>query len=103
MGAWGTAISSNDTFADIYDEFFDFYNGGLEVEEIFKRLVANNKEIINDSDESNNFWFALAKAQWECKQLNKDVYVNVKNIINTGADIEVWKNLGADAKDLKKR
>jgi len=23
MGAWGTAISSNDTYADIYGEFVD--------------------------------------------------------------------------------
>ena len=31
MGTWGTGISSNDTFADIYDEFFDLYNDGLSV------------------------------------------------------------------------
>lgn len=71
MGAWGTAISSNDTYADIYGEFFDLYNDGLDVTEISKKLIADNQETINDKDDCNNFWFALAKAQWECKQLDE--------------------------------
>jgi len=36
MGAWGIAISSNDTYADIYGEFFDLYNDGLDIAEIRK-------------------------------------------------------------------
>lgn len=103
MGAWGTAISSNDTFADIYDEFFDLYNDGLEVEEISLQLIQANQEIINDPDDCNNFWFALAKAQWECKQLDSDLFQRIKNIVDTGADIEVWRQLDANEKDLKKR
>lgn len=103
MGAWGTAISSNDTYADIYGTFFDLYNDGLEVEEISKKLIADNHETINDKDDSNNFWFALAKAQWECKQLDKDIFYRVKKIVETGADLEVWRQLDADEKDIKKR
>lgn len=103
MGAWGTAISSNDTFADIYDDFFELYNDGLEVSEISKKLITSNQEIINDTDDCNNFWFALAKAQWECKQLDIELYNRIKNISDTGADIEVWRQLDANEKDLKKR
>jgi hypothetical protein len=103
MGAWGTAISSNDTFADIYSEFFDLYNDGLEVAEISKRLIADNQEVINDKDDCNNFRFALAKAQWECKQLDKDIFDRVKKVVETGADLEVWRQLDADEKDIKKR
>jgi len=103
MGAWGTAISSNDTYADIYGEFFDLYNDGLDVAEISKKLIADNQEIINDTDDSNNFWFVLAKAQWECKQLDKDIFDRVKKVIETGVDLEVWRQLDADEKDIKKR
>ena len=103
MGAWGTAISSNDTFADIYSEFFDLYNSGLDVAEISKKLIADNQETINDKDDCNNFWFALAKAQWECKQLDKDIFDKVKKVVETGADLEVWRQLDADEKDIKKR
>lgn len=103
MGAWGTAISSNDTYADIFREFFDLYNDGLDVAEISKKLIADNKETINDTYDCNNFWFALAKAQWECKQLDKDIYDRVKKVIETGADLEVWRQLDANEKDIKKR
>jgi len=103
MGAWGTAISSNDTYADIYGKFFDLYNDGLDVTEISKKLIADNQEILNDKDDCNNFWFALAKSQWECKQLDKDIFDRVKKIIETGADLEVWRQLDTDEKDIKKR
>ncbi len=103
MGAWGTAISSNDTYSDIYGEFFDLYNDGLDVAEISKKLIAENQETIKDKDDCNNFWFALAKAQWECKQLNKDIFDRVKKAVETGADLEVWRQLDADEKDIKKR
>ena len=103
MGAWGTAISSNDTYADIYGEFFDLYNDGQSVEDISKKLIADNQETINEPDDSNNFWFALAKAQWEGKQLDTEILERVKEIIQTGSDLEVWRRLDADEKDIKKR
>lgn len=103
MGAWGTGISSNDTFADIYDEFFDLYNEGFDVKEITAKLISDKQETINEPDDCNNFWFALAKAQWECKELDQNVFEQVKQIIESGSDIEVWKSLDAQEKDLKKR
>lgn len=103
MGAWGIAISSNDTYADVYDEFFDLYNDGQSVEDISKKLIADNQETINEPDDSNNFWFALAKAQWECKQLDTEILERVKEIIETGSDLEIWRRLDADEKDIKKR
>ncbi|WP_282113411.1 hypothetical protein [Maribacter stanieri] len=103
MGAWGPAISSNDTYADIYSEFFDLYNDGLEVTDISKKLIDENQDTINDTDDCNNFWFALAKAQWECRQLDETLLNRVKEIIETGADLEVWRNLEAEEKDIKKR
>lgn len=103
MGVWGTAISSNDTYADIYGEYFDLYNEGLDAAEISKKLIADHQETINDPDDCNNFWFALAKSQWECKQLNTDVFDRVKKIIETGTDLEVWRHLNAEEKEIKKR
>ena len=103
MGAWETAISSNDTYADIYDEFFDLYNDGQTVKDISNKLIADNQETIDELDDSNNFWFALAKAQWECKQLDTEILEKVKEIIETGLDLEVWRRLDADEKDIKKR
>jgi len=103
MGVWGFAISSNDTYGDVYGAFFDMYNDGVEVKDISQKLITQNQETINIPDDCNNFWFALAKSQWECKQINIDVLNRVKQIIETGVDIEVWRRLGANEKVINKR
>ncbi|MEO7212783.1 hypothetical protein [Mucilaginibacter sp.] len=102
MGTWGTAISSNDTFADIYADFFEQYNDGA-VPQITSNLIKVNKEIINDDSDSNNFWFAIAKAQWECKALEPSIFRKVKEIIESGADLLLWQELDANSKDLRNR
>lgn len=103
MGAWGTGISSNDGFADVYGEFFELYNDGGEPADISRKLINDYWEMIEEPDDSNNFWFALALAQWECKQLAPDELQKVTTIIESGNDIEVWRGLGATEKDLRKR
>lgn len=103
MGTWGTGISSNDTYADAYDEFFELYDEGLSVKETTERLIASNQEIINEPDNSNDFWFALAKAQWECKELDHNIFDKVRTIIETHADLEVWRRQDADEKSIAKR
>ena len=103
MGAWGPGISSNDTFADVYGEFFDSFNRGGIVTAISARLIEANKDTINDPDDSNNFWFALAKAQWDCKELDPKLLEQITRIIDSGTDIEVWRRLDANEKTLSKR
>lgn len=103
MGAWGTGISSNDTYADIYKQFVDWYNEGLSVPEITKRLIDENQETINLEEDAPNFWFAIANGQWECKALDKKVFSKVEHIINSGEDIRIWKELDASPSDLRAR
>jgi hypothetical protein len=103
MGAWGTGISSNDTYADVYDDFIDLYNEGMSVPEITKKLISENQETINTNEDAPNFWFALANAQWECKALNPEIFQKVSDIITSNQDIEIWKELGASTSDLKSR
>lgn len=103
MGAWGTAISSNDTYAEIYEAFFDLFNDGQEVVDISEKLISDNEEIINDPEDRNNFWFALAKAQWECKQLDPELFARVKHIVESGLDVDIWRQLDAEERDIKKR
>ena len=103
MGSWGTGISSNDTFADIYDDFFELYNENISVSDITKKLIQENQETINEREDCNNFWFAIALSQWECKELDKSIFEKVKEIINSGKDIIIWKELDASKTDLKSR
>lgn len=103
MGSWGTGISSNDTFADIYDDFFDYYNDGMSVKEITEELINLNWEISDIPEDENNFLFAIALAQWECKELDESVFKRVEYIINSKSDLKLWKESGASNADLKKR
>jgi len=103
MGSWGTGISSNDTFEDIKDEFFELYNEGIEPTEATQKLVISNQEIVNDKEDSNNFWFALALCQWECKALETELLERITKIIESGNDIELWEELGSVRSELTKR
>lgn len=103
MGTWSTAINSNDTFLDIYSTFMDNYNQGKHPVEISKEILENYQDYFNDYDDRNNSLFALAFAQWETKSIDPDIFNQVKYIIETGNDIEKWKNDGADIKTLTKR
>lgn len=98
MGTWGTGIKANDTFEDVYDEFMDLYNDGYSVKQITQYLIENNED-----EFSNDFWFAIANCQWECKELDKEIYNKVEKIISSGEDILLWKQQDASLKDIKKR
>lgn len=103
MGAWGTGIKDNDTSSDIYADFFDLYNAGQNPLDISKKIISENKELIDNPDDCNNFWFSLALAQWETKSLDQAIFEKIKTIINDGKDIIVWKELDADETDIQKR
>lgn len=103
MGTWGTGISSNDVYEDINYEFFELYNQGMEVSAITKKLIEENKELIDSYEDQNNFWITIAKSQWECKALDPNIYKLIKDIVESEKDIELWKELDASKSDLTKR
>lgn len=103
MGTWNTKINGNDTFQVIYQNFFDLYNQGQNPVDISKQIQDDLAEMFNDYDDKNNSFFGLALAQWETKSLDPTVYKQVKEIIETDKDLEVWKGLGADNKIIEKR
>ncbi len=103
MGTWSNKIDGNDTFQDIYQNFFDLYNQGQNPIEISKQIQEDFADMFNDYDDRNNSLFGLAFAQWETKSLDSNIYKQVKEIIETGVDLEVWKGLGSDVKTLKQR
>jgi hypothetical protein len=101
MGTWNTKINGNDTFQDIYQNFFDLYNQGQNPTDISKQLQVDFAEMFSDYDDKNNSLFGLALAQWETKSLDPIIFKKVKEIIETGNDLEFWK--GLDDKTIEKR
>jgi hypothetical protein len=103
MGHWGTGISSNDTFMEVYETFFHYYNHNASIADIKKQLETDFSETINSEQTSNDYWFALAKALWECKELDSATFEKIKKIIELKIDLKIWKELDATEKDLKER
>lgn len=99
MGHWGTGLSSNDTYQDVYETFFEYYNNDWEIDKIKDQIKADFKETLEIEEDVDNFWFALATALWECDALDKETLSK----IDSNHDLKVWKELGATEQDLKKR
>ncbi len=55
MGHWGTGISANDTFMEVYETFFHYYNHNLTFEEIREKLKSHFAEIIANNQTSNDY------------------------------------------------
>ena len=102
MGVWGTGLLENDLTSDICQDYVQFVNSEFSHKEIRSKL---QKKYLNnlDRNEVHLFWIALAKCQWDYGVLEKDVYENVKNIINKEIDIRYWNELGAEETDIIKR
>lgn len=103
MGAWNTRINGSDTFQDVYRSFFDLYNDGHAPQAITKKIQNDFAEMFDDFDDRNPALFALALAQWETKSLDAEIFNQVKTIIETGQDIEIWKASDADGKLIERR
>jgi len=103
MGVWNTEIKGNDTTLDIYSNFFDKYNNGGNQVFVSNEIKEEFSDYFTDYEDKNNSFFGLALAQWETKSLEPEIYKTVKEIIENGADLELWKELGADKKTLNLR
>lgn len=103
MGVWNTEIKGNDTTLDIYSNFFDKYNNGENQVFSSNEVKEEFSDYFADYEDKNNSFFGLALAQWETKSLEPEIYKTVKEIIDNGTDLELWKELGADKKTLNDR
>ena len=100
MGTSGINIDQNDTYAEVYDGFFDIYNNGASPEYASSEVKESFSEYFDDYEDVNNSWFALAYAQWETKSLEQSVLEKVRFIITSGIDLKLWEELGASKSDL---
>jgi len=103
MGTWGTRIGEDDTFADIYDAFFDHYNDGRPAHQASQIVQEEQADAFADNDDRHEALFALALAQWETQTLDAELLTIVRNIITSGENLENWKVRGGSQADLDQR
>ncbi|WP_051435870.1 hypothetical protein [Tenacibaculum sp. 47A_GOM-205m] len=103
MGVWNTEIKGNNTTLDIYSNFFEKYNNGGSQVWVSNEIKTEFADYFSDSDNRNNSLFGLALAQWETKSLEPKILKQIKEIIDSGTDLKLWKELGADEKTIQER
>jgi hypothetical protein len=103
MGNWSTAIKGNDTTMDVYETFFDLYNEGQEASEVSAQVMEIFEDAFSDEDDRHAALFGLVLAQWETKSLDSTLFEEVKAIIESGSDLDLWTALEASEADLKSR
>lgn len=99
MGAWDTAIFTDDTAADVRDDFIDLIGEGLAAEAATARIVEEWNPDSDPEEEGAAFWLGLAAIQWKLGRLLPDVRDRALGIINSGQDLSRWRL----AEDVEKR
>ena len=95
MGAWGTALYSNDTASDIRGDYVDLLRRGNSNEEALKKLMEKNRYCIGDEEEEPLFWYALADTLWNYGRLTPEVKEKALYFLDhPEAELARWEDEG---------
>jgi hypothetical protein len=103
VGAWGTAILSNDTSADVRERFRDLVSEGGSAGDATDSVLATFADELADPDAAPDVWLGLALAQFQTGRLQERVRDRAIALIDDGTDLERWRALGAGSAYLRKR
>lgn len=101
MGTWGYGIFDDDTASDVKDNFEEYIEDGLDINEATERILEEYQEEIEDEDNGPTVYLALASLQMERGELREDIKKTALDIIENGKGLEVWEESGED--ELKNR
>lgn len=98
MGAWGTAIFSNDDACDVRDEYREMIVMAVPDEVAEQRIIELNQERIKFCP--NDFWLPLAMTQWKVGRLSELVQGNA--LASIQRELEELDSIW-EPKQIKKR
>lgn len=105
MGAWGTAIFSNDAACDVRDDYRDLIADGVDDEDASARV--QRKHLCESADLrpylEPTFWLALALSKWKLGRLDDVTRANAIAVIDSGRDIANWHRLDASPATVRAR
>lgn len=92
MGTWGPGIFSDDTAADVRDDYRERIGDGMPGPEATNEVLATWSEVLADPDEGPIVWLALAATQVRCGRLEPRVRDQAIAIIDGGRDLRRWQD-----------
>jgi hypothetical protein len=101
---WGTEIHSSEFTEDLRYKFKDLIADKLDPEKA-RQFLQNEYLILdtNNSTSTNHFWLAIASVQREYELLEDIVKQKALEIIESGVNINNWKEQGFAAEMLEER
>lgn len=103
MGAWGTAIFSDDLASDVRREYNLLISFGKDNEETEEMLISYYRDILDKNNPDENvFWFALALSEWKKGRLSERTKSKAIYFLENGNDLERWKYQGNEKKYQKR-
>jgi len=94
MGSWGYNILENDMALDVHGDYMDEFRTGASAGKIAKTLKKKYAEVLEDEDDAINFWLGLARAQWDCGQLESAMIGRIEKLIRSRAGMALWEDSG---------
>jgi hypothetical protein len=91
MGASGPGLFSDDLAADVRDMYMELLREGVPDTDATDRLIAAWRESIEETDEADVFWFALAATQAKVGRLEDRVRDKAIEALNDGTDLAEWR------------
>lgn len=91
MGAWGTAITSDDTVADVVGHVVDRMKRGDSLLAACEDAERTFRAEINDPDDGPLVWLALAHVQWKFGSVAPRVLERVRGDVSNGRGLERWR------------
>lgn len=104
LGAWGTGVFDNDTTSDVRDSFIDYLDEGNTVEEATQNIL---EEYLDEFDPEEDLevmslvYIGLSAIQMKKNCLQEQVRKTTIDLIEKGADLELWED--SDPKDYDER
>ncbi|HSI38532.1 MAG TPA: hypothetical protein VK946_05625 [Methylotenera sp.] len=92
MGAWGTALYSDDTTCDVRDEFKDHLEKGLSHSAAERATLESFEDVLSDHQVECLVYFALAETEWKYGCLSDAVKEQALSLLSKGGDIKYWES-----------
>lgn len=104
MGVWGMGVTQSDQYCEVYEQFMEEYDEGKPVAEITAEILESYlEEFEPDDGVLHDVYFALAKAEWMACEQSDEILDRVKQIIQSSANLQFYRELEATEEDLKLR
>ncbi len=91
MGAWGTALYSDDYAADVRADYRELLKNGKTDEEALQEVARKDAPPVGSEDEYV-FWYALADTLWNYGRLTPEVKEKALYFLETVKEDDRWDN-----------